>query len=269
MNLDTDRHRVLPGIVPDLDAIPADDTGGLEKSAARKELRRLLARLDELQVMMYAQGKHSLLVVLQAMDAGGKDSTIRAVFGPLNPQGVQVTGFKAPSSLELKHDYLWRVHDQCPPRGTIRVFNRSHYEDVLVVRVKSLVPEERWRRRYEQINDFERLVHDEGTTIVKLYLHITKDYQLERFRRRLARPDKHWKFNPNDLVERARWGDYRSAFEEALGRCSKMHAPWYVIPAERRWYRNLLVTRILVDTLEGLNMSYPKPDFDVEQIVLE
>jgi len=232
-------------------------------------LNKLPGQLDELQELMYAEGKHAVLVVLQAMDAGGKDSTIRSVFGRINPQGCRVWNFKAPSARELSHDYLWRVHHRAPGRGYIGVFNRSHYEDVLIVRVKNLVEEKRWKRRYEHINNLEKLLTDEGTVIRKFYLHISKDYQKKRFQRRLDRPDKHWKFNPADLKERAHWSDYRRAYEAVLERCSTEAAPWYVIPAEKRWYRNLLISTIMVETLESLKMEYPKPDFDASTISID
>jgi PPK2 family polyphosphate:nucleotide phosphotransferase len=229
----------------------------------------LSKRLYKLQEMLFTDGRHSLLVVLQAMDAAGKDSTIRSVFGPINPQGCRVVSFKAPSSLELHHDYLWRVHAQAPPKGYMTVFNRSHYEDVLIVRVKNLVHESVWSRRYDHINDFERLLSDEGTVIRKFFLHIGKDYQRERLQRRLDRPDKLWKFNPKDLDERARWPAYMQAYEACLSRCSTETAPWYVIPSEQRWYRDLLIAQALVQCLEDLNLRHPEPDFDPAAIRLD
>jgi PPK2 family polyphosphate:nucleotide phosphotransferase len=207
--------------------------------------------------------------VFQAMDAAGKDSTTRRVFGPVNPQGCRVIGFKAPSSLELAHDYLWRIHQHVPQRGMISVFNRSHYEDVLIVRVRGLVADEVWRKRYDHINDFERMLADEGVTILKFFLHISRDYQKRRLQRRLDKPDKHWKFNPADLVSRAQWDDYRRAYEDALGRCSAAHAPWYVVPAENRAFRDLLVAQVVVDALEGLDMRYPEPDYDPAAVRIE
>ncbi len=265
---DTDQYRVRPGEGISLDDVPSEDDGGLDKDDGKKEFKKLSRRLVELQELFYADGRHGLLVVLQAMDAGGKDSTIRTVFGPLNPQGCRVTSFKAPTDEELGHDFLWRVHRSAPRRGSIAVFNRSHYEDVLVVRVKKFVPKSCWRARYEHINAFEKLLADEGTTVVKFMLHISKEYQRERLQRRLDRPEKHWKFNPADLAERARWGEYRRAFEDALSNCSTEHAPWYVIPAECRWYRNYLVAKIMVETMEGLDLAYPTPDFDPSDITI-
>jgi PPK2 family polyphosphate:nucleotide phosphotransferase len=267
--VDTKKYLIKPDSKVNLDDIETEDDGGLSRDRGEQAQDELAGRLDELQELLFAEGKHAVLVVLQAMDAGGKDSTIRSVFGGLNPQGCRVWNFKAPSKLELSHDYLWRVHNRAPGRGYIGVFNRSHYEDVIIVRVKNLVEEKRWKRRYAHINDFEKLLTDEGTVIRKFYLHISKDYQRKRFQRRLDRPDKHWKFNPADLKERARWSDYRRAYEAVLERCSTKDAPWYVIPAEKRWYRNLLISKIMVETLESLKMEYPKPDFDASTISID
>ncbi len=268
MAVDTEQFRVVPGSKVRLADHSTRENGGLTRDEGKRALGKLTRRMEELQEILYAEGRHSLLIVLQAMDAGGKDSTIRSVFGPLNPQGCRVTGFKAPSAEERAHDYLWRVHAKAPRRGLIRVFNRSHYEDVLIVRVKNLVRKSVWKRRYRHINDFERLLTDEGTTIRKFYLHISPEYQKERFQRRLDRPDKNWKFNPDDLKERALWPAYQAAFEEALSRCSEPAAPWYVVPAERRWFRDLLVAQVVVEALESLDMSYPEPDFDPGEIVI-
>jgi PPK2 family polyphosphate:nucleotide phosphotransferase len=264
----TKDYLIGPGEKVDLQDRPTREDGGLTREEGRAEFAKLLRRMQELQEILFAEGRHSLLIVLQAMDAAGKDSTIRHVFGPLNPQGCRVTGFKVPSEAERARDYLWRVHQETPGRGEIRVFNRSHYEDVLIVRVKNLVEEERWRRRYRHINEFERLLAEEGTTIRKFYLHISPEYQKERLQRRLDRPDKRWKFNPADLKERELWPEYRRAFEEALSKCSRPHAPWYVVPAERRWFRDLLVAQVVVETLTGLDLRYPEPDFDPESIVI-
>jgi len=269
MTLDTDKFRIRPGTAVELATIPPRDDGGLDKDEGKALFRELSERLVRLQEQMYAEGKHALLVVFQAMDAAGKDSTIRHVLGPLNPAGVRVKSFKAPSSLELRHDYLWRVHQNAPERGYIRVFNRSHYEEVLIVRVKNLVERKRWAKRYEHINAFEKMLADEGTTIVKFYLHISKAYQKERLQRRLDHPDKHWKFNPEDLEERARWDDYRDAFDDVLTKCTANHAPWYVVPSERRWFRNLLVTQVLVDLMESWNMKFPEPTFDPGQVHID
>ncbi len=265
------RYRVEPGTTVDLGAWDPDDQAlfpdGKDAGAAR--LRELRDELRELQRVLWAEDKHKVLVVLQAMDAGGKDGTIRHVFRGVNPQGVRVASFKVPTPEELAHDFLWRVHERTPGSGEIVIFNRSHYEDVLVVRVKNLVPEAVWRPRYEHITAFEKLLADEGTTILKFYLHISKDEQKERFEARLERPDKRWKFNPGDLKERARWDDYMAAYQEVLTRTSTAFAPWYVIPANRKWYRNLVVSTILVETLKSLRMSYPDPVEDLDGIVVE
>ena len=264
--IDTKRYRVVPGTKVRLGRINSADDGGLSKGDAADMLTKLTGQLTELQQRLYAQSRNALLVVLQAMDAGGKDSTIRNVFGPINPQGCKVANFKAPTEIERDHDFLWRIHQHAPRLGHITVFNRSHYEDVLIARVKKLVPQARWKRRFDHINAFEKLLSDAGTTIIKFYLHISKAYQKKRLQRRLDRPDKHWKFNPADLDERRRWGAYRGAFEDAFERCSTETAPWYVIPAEHRSYRNLLVAQTAVNALAAMKMSYPKPDFDPAKI---
>ncbi len=209
------------------------------------------------------------LVVLQAMDAAGKDSTVRHVFGPINPEGCQVTSFKAPSKEELAHDYLWRVHHHTPADGNIGVFNRSHYEETLIVKVKGWAPKEVIKKRYDHINAFEKMLTDEGTAVVKFMIHISKDYQKDRLQRRLDRPDKHWKFNPEDLTERGHWDEYMAEFSTTLSKCSTDYAPWYVVPAERRWFRNLLVTKVLVDTLTKMDPQPPKVNFDPQAIVIE
>ena len=231
----------------------------IDKEEARRLTRKNLERLDELQEILYAESKHAILIVLQAMDAGGKDSTIRKVFGRMNPQGVRVSSFKVPTELELSHDYLWRYHQQTPPKGHVGIFNRSHYESVLVERVKEIVPESVWRRRYEQINAWERMLASEGTLILKFYLHLSKKEQADRFRDRLVRPDKWWKFNENDLVERERWPGYQAAFEDALTHCSTEAAPWYAIPADQKWYRDLVISDIVVKAMRSLDPQYPEP----------
>jgi PPK2 family polyphosphate:nucleotide phosphotransferase len=244
-------------------------TGNYQSKAETKaELKRNVARLRELQDVLWAQGKHSLLIVLQAMDAGGKDGTIKHVMRGVNPQGCQVTSFKVPTKEELDHDFLWRVHKVVPRRGYIGIFNRSHYEDVLVVRVHNLVPEEAWRQRYEQINHFEKLLADTGTTILKFFLFTSREEQKERFEARLRDPRKNWKFSMGDVKEREYWDDYMRAYEEALSRCSAPWAPWYIVPANRKWYRNLAVSQIVVETLERLDMRYPPPLPDADSIVI-
>ncbi len=262
--------RVRPGKKLDLASIDTNGTPGWDRSeraAAEARTAELNGRLEELQEILYAQGTKRLLVVLQAMDAGGKDGTIRHVFDGVNPSGVRVASFKKPSELERSRDYLWRIHAEVPGDGEIVIFNRSHYEDVLVVRVFDLVPEDRWRRRYGHIRDFERLLVDEGTTIVKIMLHISKGEQKERLQDRLDEPHKHWKFDPADLDMRARWGDFMAAFEDALEETSTDDAPWYVIPADRKWYRNLAISEILVQTLESMSLDFP-PAVDLTGIVI-
>ncbi|MFC2029120.1 polyphosphate kinase 2 family protein [Chloroflexota bacterium] len=247
---------------------PGYSAGYERKRESKAELNRNRERLQELQQVLWAEGKHSLLVVLQAMDAGGKDGTIRHVMGGVNPQGCQVTSFKVPTKEELAHDYLWRVHKATPRRGQIGIFNRSHYEDVLVVRVHDLVPEEAWQKRYDQINDFEEMLAANGTTILKFFLHISRQEQKERFEARLADPAKNWKFSMGDVEKRGLWDTYMRAYEDALSRCSTPWAPWYVVPADRKWYRNLLVSGVIVEALEKLDMSYPPPLADASSIVI-
>jgi len=232
------------------------------KSTARRELDDMRRRLSELQRRLWADDRFAMLVVLQAMDTGGKDGTIRKVLTGVNPQGVDVSGFGVPSSEERSHDYLWRVHRRTPARGRIAIFNRSHYEDVLVVRVNGLVEEERWQRRFEHIRDFERMLTDEGTVIRKIMLHISKDEQRRRLEERLEDPSKNYKFNPNDLDSRAHWDDYMEAYEDAIARTSTAGSPWYIVPADRKWYRNLVVASILIEALESLDLRYPEAEFD-------
>ena len=265
-----DRYRVEPGREVRLVGWnPRDDAAFAgDKPAGKTQTKQLNGRLEELQEVLYAEGKHKVLVVLQAMDTGGKDGTIRHVFDGTNPQGVKVASFKKPTPKELAHDYLWRVHAHTPGRGEITIFNRSHYEDVLVVRVHDLVPPEVWGRRYDHINAFEKTLADEGTTIVKFFLHISKAEQADRLRARLDTPHKRWKFSKADLAERARWDDYVAAYEAVLSQTSTAWAPWYVVPADRKWYRNLVISRVLVDVLEGLDMRYPDPEDDLEGIVV-
>ena len=252
------------GQAVDLSAYDPNDNGGRTKSETRDQIEANLLRMAELQEMMYAQGKHALLIVLQAMDAGGKDSTIRHVMDGFNPQGCHVYPFGVPTEEELAHDFLWRIHQHTPPRGSVSIFNRSHYEDVLVVRVKELAPEHVWRARYAHINAFERLLVDSGVTILKFFLYISPDEQKERFLDRLQRKDKQWKWNPGDLKTRAQWDDYIQAFEEAIGTCNHPWAPWYIVPANRKWYRNLFVSTVIVDALERLEMSYPPAPEGIE-----
>lgn len=239
-----------------------------DRKQAEKEFYELREELISLQVALYAEGKQKLLIVLQAMDAGGKDGTIRHVCKGVNPQGVRVTSFKKPSSRELDHDFLWRIHKAVPGKGMIEIFNRSHYEDVLVVRVDDIVPESVWRPRYEVINQFEKHLVDSGTTIVKCFLHISKDEQKERFEDRLNEPDKHWKFDRGDLDKRKQWDDYQLAFQDMLNECTTEHAPWHVIPADQKWYRNLAIMRIIVATLKQMNPQYPVSE-DLSDVVID
>ncbi len=267
--LNTDDYRIKPGSKVKLARTATSYDGPISRKDGERAFKRLTKRLEDLQEALYAEGKRSVLTIFQAMDAAGKDSTVRNVFGPINPAGVRVTSFKAPSSLELAHDYLWRIHRNAPSDGTIGVFNRSHYEDVLIVRVKGLAPKAVWEKRYDHINAFEQVLADEGTVIVKFFLHISKDYQKVRLQRRLDNPDKHWKFNPADLAERGLWDDYQEAYEAALSRCSTAAAPWYAVPAQTRWFRNLLVASVVVETLEAMKLKLPEPTFDAEAIVIE
>ena len=239
-----------------------------DRDAAESEFKALRRELIELQRRLYAEGKQKLLIVFQAMDAGGKDGTIRNVFRGVNPQGVRVTSFKVPSKEELAHDFLWRIHKAAPGKGMIGVFNRSHYEDVLVVRVHDIVSEAVWRPRYEQINQFEKLLHDTGTRILKFYLHISKAEQKERFQSRLDEPAKNWKFSMGDLDKRKYWNDYMGAYEEMLQQCSTSYAPWYVIPANQKWYRNLTITKTIVATLKEMAPQYPPPEDNIDNVII-
>jgi PPK2 family polyphosphate:nucleotide phosphotransferase len=266
--MDIARFRVGSGEPVDLGSRSTDDDGGWDRDAAEERTGELNEELEDLQELLYAESSHKVLVVIQATDTGGKDGTIRHVFDGVNPQGVKVASFKKPTPEELAHDYLWRVHAQTPGNGEITIFNRSHYEDVLVVRVHDLVPESRWMRRYEHINGFEQMLADEGTTIIKLFLHISKAEQKERLQARLDEPEKNWKFSIDDLAERDRWDDYQAAFTAVLERTSTSHAPWYVIPADRKWFRNLVVSEIMVQTLRGLDMSWPAPAAGLDEIVV-
>ena len=262
-------HKLMPNQVVSLNSLAADGKAyHSDRKKAEKEFRDLRKEFRELQARFYAEDKRKLLIILQAMDAGGKDGTIRAVTQGVNPQGVIITSFKAPSKEEMAHDYLWRVHMAVPARGMIGIFNRSHYEDVLIVRVADLVPEAVWRPRYEQINNFEELLTSSGTTILKFYLHISKEEQRERFQERIDIPEKNWKFSFDDLEKRKQWDDYMAAFEEMLQRTSTETAPWYIIPANQNWYRNLAVERVIVDTLRQLDPQYPPPEGDVSGVTV-
>jgi len=266
-----DAYRIAEGVpftLKSVDPGEKSEYANIKKETSVTVLAGQRRRLAELQRLLWADGGRSLLFVLQAMDTGGKDGTIRKVFTGVNPQGVDVRGFGVPSDRELDHDYLWRVHMQAPRKGRIGIFNRSHYEDVLVVRVNNLAPEERWRRRYGHIRNFERMLTDEGTVIVKVMLHISKDEQAERLQARLDDPSKNYKFNPSDLDSRRKWADYMAAYEEAINETSTENAPWFVVPSNRKWYRNLVVSQILIEALERLDLSYPTQEHDLSQITI-
>lgn len=237
-----------------------------DKESAEGEIVKHVQQLRELQYLLYAEGKRSLLVCLQALDAAGKDGTINHVLGAMNPQGCKVCGFKTPSREELAHDFLWRIHARTPSKGEVVIFNRSHYESVLVERVHSLVPKEIWAERYDIINEFERNLVANGTHIVKIFLHISADEQLRRFKQRLDDPARHWKISEYDYSERKLWDDYQTAYQDAISKTSTKHAPWYIVPANHKWFRNLAVSSIIVDTLKSLDMEFPAPMADIDKI---
>lgn len=267
--------RVKPGSRVRLGEIDADATPGLRgggqaaRTRAERELPEHVGAIASLQERLYAENTRSVLVVLQGMDTSGKDGVIRHVFSGVNPQGCHVTSFKKPSERELDKDFLWRIHDAVPAKGEIGVFNRAHYEDVLIVRVHDMVPERVWSARYAMINDFERYLAGNGVTIVKFFLHISKDEQLERLRARLENPEKHWKFNPGDVAERKRWDDYQRAYEDAISKCSTDEAPWHIVPADRKWYRNWAVASVLRETLEAMDPAFPEAGFDPAQVKID
>lgn len=261
------RFKVEPNSKVRLDEIDASYKGEREnKASAQAELEKYTQRLHDLQYLMYAENKRSLLIILQGMDAAGKDGTINHVLAVMNPQGCRVYGFKTPSTEELAHDFLWRIHPAAPQKGYVAVFNRSHYEDVLVVRVHNLVPKEVWSKRYDEINAFERQLADNRTHVLKFYLHIDKEEQLARFKQRLDDPNREWKISESDYAEREYWPDYQKAYEDAISKCSTDYAPWYIIPANRKWFRDLAVSQILADTLESLNMQFPPPTVNIAEI---
>ncbi len=259
---------VKPGSKVQLTDDNATDGKEAHGKAVDAELAPLLEKLPALQTALYAESKQALLVVLQGRDASGKDGLTRVVFGPLNSQGCVVSNFKRPTVYELARDYLWRVHQVVPPKGSIGIFNRSHYEDVLVVRVHELVPKSVWSKRYDQINDFERMLSENGVTILKFFLHISKDEQKARLLERLHDPLKNWKFEVGDLEERKRWDDYTEAYEDALEKCSTEYAPWYVVPADKKWYRNALVSGAIVSAMEGMDLQIPPAKFDPRRFKL-
>ncbi|RYX80464.1 polyphosphate kinase 2 family protein [bacterium] len=261
---------VKPGHKIRLKNVDADAKGDYKtKEEPIARLAELLERRDELQERLYAEAKQSLLIVLQAMDTGGKDGATKRLLEGMNPAGIRVASFKVPSKLEMAHDYLWRIHAQAPEAGCIGVWNRSHYEDVLIARVHELVPKKTWRKRYGQINDFEEMLTENGTTILKFYLHISKDEQKERLQARLDDPAKHWKFSTGDLAERKFWDEYQKAFEDALNECSTDAAPWHIVPANHKWARDIAIAEKVTATLEAMNPKYPKVTFDPKTIVIE
>ena len=278
---DYPRYRIEPG--EQLRLVSSDQLGGgklveldpnetehyRNKKDVAEELKRQRERIAELQARLYAENKQSLLIVLQAMDTGGKDGTIKHVFRGVNPQGCRVWSFKVPSAEELAHDFLWRYHQHTPQRGMITIFNRSHYEDVLVVRVKNLVPDEVWRRRYEMINEWEHTLTLNNTAIIKFFLYISKDEQKRRLESRLEDPEKHWKFSSADLKERVFWDTYMAAYQDAINNCSTEYAPWYAVPANHKWYRNLVIARTIADTLETMNPQFPAAEEGLGKVVVE
>jgi PPK2 family polyphosphate:nucleotide phosphotransferase len=271
MGVMMERYRIRPGSMVDLARIDPREKVAfdyLTKSSSQNVLATMNRELSELQRLLWSDGDQALLVVLQAMDTGGKDGTIRKVFSGVNPQGVDVHGFGVPGPHEAAHDYLWRVHRRTPARGRIGVFNRSHYEDVLVVRVNNLVPESVWSKRYKQIRDFEEMLCDEGTTIVKIMLNISKAEQKERLQARLDDPSKNYKFNPSDLSSREKWDEYMVAYDDAISLTSADRAPWYIVPSDRKWYRNLVVSQILIDTIRDMGIAYPVTEFDLAGITI-
>ncbi len=264
---DYPKYGVQPGEKIMLAAVDANQSEHYKKKKdVLPELEVQRKRIQELQARQYAENAQGLLIVLQAMDTGGKDGTIKHVFSGVNPQGCRISSFKAPNPEEANHDFLWRYHKSAPARGRIGIFNRSHYEDVLVVRVKDIVPEDVWRPRYEQINDFEANLVRNNISVIKFYLHISKDEQKRRLESRLADPNKKWKFSTNDIKERAYWDDYQDAFEDAINATSTAHAPWYVVPANKKWYRNLVVARTIADTLEAMDPQFPPAEQGLEKI---
>ncbi len=256
------KYQVKIGDKVDLSKWKTDDAHGVERSEAEARTEKNTMIIADLQHKLYAQHERSVLIVLQAMDAAGKDSTIRHVFGRVNPQGVQVKSFKRPTEDELAHDFLWRVHQHTPRRGHIELFNRSHYEDVLVARVNSIVPEDRWRKRYGSINGFEQALINGGTEIVKIYLHLSKDRQREKLSERLTDPTKNWKFEPGDLETRTKWDEYMLAYEDAISICNQEHAQWHIVPTDRKWYRVWVVSEIVRATLEQMDPRFPEPKLD-------
>ena len=267
-----ERYRVEPGSKLNFDKVDCTEKflfEGVHKEDFEPQFDELQDQLQHLQKLLYAQNKHRVLVVMQAMDTGGKDGCIKHVFSRIDPQGIHVRSFKKPSEEELAHDFLWRVHPKVPSTGQLVIFNRSHYEDIIAVRVKKIFPDEVWKRRQRHVVEFERMLAEEGTVIVKFFLHISKDEQKRRLESRIQNPAKHWKFNPEDLADRARWSEFMDAYQDVISKTSTELAPWYVVPADRKWYRNLCVARIMVDTLKRLDMKFPEIDWDPKAIKIE
>ncbi len=260
-----ERYLVKPGAKVDFGKVDSGEKSlfqGSGKEDFEIPFDELQYQLQQLQKVLYAQNKHRILVVMQAMDTGGKDGCIKHVFSRIDPQGIHVRSFKKPSEAELARDFLWRVHARVPRNGELVIFNRSHYEDIVAVRVKKIFPDEVWKRRQQHVIDFEKMLAEEGTTIVKIFLHISKDEQKRRLESRLENPAKHWKINPDDLVDRARWDEFMTAYEDVISKTSTASAPWYVVPADRKWYRNLCVARIMLDTMQRLDMEFPPINWD-------
>jgi PPK2 family polyphosphate:nucleotide phosphotransferase len=266
--IDVSVYQPKPGKTVKLADYDPNHVAGMTKAESREVLDDLRDRLKDLQEMLYAHSTQSLLVVFQAMDTGGKDGVIKDVFKGVNPIGLRIAPFKAPTSVELAHDFLWRVHQQTPPLGYIGIFNRSHYEDVLVVRVNELVSKSVWSARYDHINNFEHLLADNGTRVIKFYLNISKDEQKERLQARLDNPDKHWKFSKGDLPVREQWDDYMAAYEDVLTKCNTEEAPWVIVPSNKKWFRNVVVAQTLVNTLESMKLSFPQPEEDLSDVVI-
>jgi PPK2 family polyphosphate:nucleotide phosphotransferase len=263
----SNEFRVRPGAKVDLSKINAGFTNKHEShEEALPEIEAYDQKLHDLQYLMYAEGEKSLLICLQGRDAAGKDGTINHVLTAMNPQGCTVTGFKVPSKEEAAHDFMWRYHKATPEKGHVAIFNRSHYEDVLIQRVHNMVPKSVWSKRYDHINNFEKLLADNGTHILKFYLHIDAEEQLERFKMRITDPARHWKISDGDYAERPYWDDYTKAFEAALSKCSTEHAPWFVIPSNHKWFRNLAISQIIAEKLASLHMKFPAPSVDIDEI---
>lgn len=263
MPFHADKLRVISGENFSLKQHDAAETFDISKHKAEKELKDQVRQLADLHELLYAENKRALLIVLQGMDASGKDGTIRHVMSGVNPQGCTVTSFKQPSTKELEHDFLWRIHAAVPEKGSIGIFNRSQYEDVLVVRVHGLVSKEVWQSRYDQINAFERILVENDVTILKFFLHISRDEQEKRFQQRVEDSQKNWKISPADFREREYWGEYQKAYQDAIAKCSTKEAPWYIIPSDHKWFRNYCVSHIIVRTLQSFHMRYPKANPDV------